>query len=192
MDESIKTVSATITTDDLVTVVGSKTQEVIFDKEGERDITFDIETAESIGVTSVDVEVKSGTHYFKETIELDLRPSAPVITESYSNIVNPNSQKTIAYKPIGMAGTQSGEVTVSKGLNFSFAPQVDWLSRYPHGCLEQTISRVFPQIYLYKMELLDDIDEMQVDNELMNGGQHMRCCFCWKRKRMDTRCLRIC
>ncbi len=174
MDKSIKTVTATITTDDLVTVVGSKTQEVTFEKEGEQDITFDIETAEAVGVTTVDVEVKSGSHYFKETIELDLRPSAPVMTKSYSNVIDANSQQTINYNPIGMAGTQSGEVTVSKGLNFSFAPQVDWLSRYPHGCLEQSISRVFPQIYLYKMELLDDVDEMKYRQQYAAVIQKLR------------------
>lgn len=159
MDNKIKTVTAKIITDSLVNVVGSATQEVLFDKEGERDITFEVETVSGVGVTTVDVEVKSGQHYFKETIELDLRPSAPVVTQSYNTLVKPQSSEAISYQPIGMKGTQSGKVTVSKGLNFSFAPHVDWLTRYPHGCLEQTISSVFPQIYLYQMNLLEDGDD---------------------------------
>ncbi len=159
MEQSIKTVTAKITTDSLVRVVGSDTQEVVFEKEGEQDITFEVETVAGIGVTTVDVEVKSGQHYFKETIELDLRPSAPVVTQSFNSLIDPQSTKTVSYQPIGMPGTQSGKVTVSKGLNFSFGPHVDWLTRYPHGCLEQTISSVFPQIYLYQMNLLDDGDD---------------------------------
>ena len=159
MEKSIKTVTAKITTDSLVRVVGSDTQEIVFEKEGEHDITFEVETVAGVGVTTVDVEVKSGQHYFKETIELDLRPSAPIVTQSYNSLIDPQSTKTVSYQPIGMKGTQSGRVTVSKGLNFSFASQVDWLTRYPHGCLEQTISSVFPQIYLYKMNLLKDGDD---------------------------------
>jgi len=159
MDKNIKTVTAKIITDSLVNVIGSDTQQVVFEKEGEQDLTFEVETVAGVGVTTVDVEVRSGQHYFKETIELNLRPSAPVVTQSYNSLVNPQSDKTIAYKPIGMEGTRSGKVTVSKGLNFSFAPHVEWLTRYPHGCLEQTISSVFPQIYLYKMNILKDGDD---------------------------------
>jgi len=161
MDNNIKKVTAKIITDDKVKVIGSDTREIEFEKEGEQDITFDVETAATTGLIDVTVEVTSGTHFFKEKIQLDLRPSAAVVSKSYHQLINAQEDQTLNYHPIGMAGTRSGLLSISKGLNFSFRPQVEWLSRYPHGCLEQTVSSVFPQIYLYKMNLLDEVDQLK-------------------------------
>ena len=174
MDEGIKEVKAKIITDDKVKVIGEATQTVMFDKEGEKDIAFELESIEGTGVVKVSVEVQSGKHYFKEDIELDLRPSSAFISKSYHNLVGAGQAKDIPFDLIGMAGTQSAEFSVSKGLNFSFAPQVDWLSNYPHGCLEQTVSSIFPQIYLYQMNLLDNGDQMKYRQQFAAAIQKLR------------------
>lgn len=174
MDKNIKNVQSKIITNDKVNVIGKDTRDLVFKKEGEQDISFDVETIEGIGIVNLDVEVRSGSHYFKETIELDLRPSAPLISKSYHQLIEENKEQLINYKPIGMPGTRSGSISVSKGLNFSFGPHVDWLSQYPHGCLEQTISSIFPQIYLYKMNLIQDIDQMKYRQNFAAAIQKLR------------------
>ncbi len=174
MQDDIKKVTATVKASDAIKVLGSSTQEIIFDKKGEKDIFFEIETGTTIGVTEVIVEVISGSYQYKETINIDLRPSAPLISKSFSSMVSAGQTKGIEYKSVGMEGTNTGQVTVSKGLNFSFAPQVQWLSNYPHGCLEQTISRIFPQIYLYKMNLLDDVDQLKYRQQYKAAIQKLR------------------
>ncbi len=174
MDKGIKEVTAKIITDDKLKVIGSETQSVVFEKEGEKDISFEVESIAGTGVVQVAVEVKSGSHYFKENIELDLRPSAGYFSKSYHAMAVAGESSDLSFELIGMLGTQSAELSVSKGLNFSFVPQVDWLSSYPHGCLEQTVSSIFPQLYLYKMNLLDKVDLMKYRQQFAAAIQKLR------------------
>jgi len=174
MNKDIKEVTATIKGNDQINIIGNATQSITFEKEGEKDIYFEIETKGNIGIAQVEVDVRSGIYSYTEKIELDVRPSANQFTRTFQDIVSKSSTKTINYTPFGMDGTRSGNITVSKGLNFSFKPQVDWLSRYPHGCLEQTVSRIFPQIYLYKMNLLEDSDQMKYRQQYEAAIQKLR------------------
>lgn len=174
MDKSITNVQARITTDELVEVIGEREKVIRFEGEGEQDISFDIATVASVGITSIKLEVESGSHRFVETIDLDLRPSAPLLSTTSYDVIDAAATKTIRYQSQGIQGTRSGTVSVSRGINFSFAPQVEWLSAYPHGCLEQTISRIFPQLYLYQMNLLDDVDEMKYRQQLSAAIQKLR------------------
>ncbi len=174
MDKNIKNVTATIKVGDHIKVVGESTQNIFFEKEGEKDIYFEIETASNIGFSDVEVVVKSGNHTHREKIEIDLRPSADAFTKTYQAIIPKGSTKDLIYEPFGLEGTRSGNITVSKGLNFSFVPHVEWLSKYPHGCLEQTVSRVFPQVYLYKMNLLDEADKLKYRQQFEAAIQKLR------------------
>ena len=56
----------------------------------------------------------------------------------------------------GMEGTQKGDVTVSSLLPIDLFGRIDYLLDYPHGCLEQTTSKAFPQLYLNYFIQLDD------------------------------------
>lgn len=174
MDKSIKSVQAKVKTNGLVNILGEKEKSLFFEKEGEQDLYFEIETPAKIGLAEVEVSVQSGKHEYTEKITLDVRPSSPRISKNFYQLVEAGKNQPLAYEPIGMLGTQSGNVSLSKGLNFSFAPEVEWLSRYPHGCLEQTISSIFPQIYLYKMGLLDDIDKMKYRQQFDAAIQKLR------------------
>ncbi len=174
MEDAITSVTASVQTSDNISIVGEKSVQVAFDKAGEQDIFFDIKTEGKLGVEEVVVSVKSGNYSYQETIRLDLRASAPRISSTVSNIVPAGSSKTIDFDLLGLPGTNSAQITLSKGLNFSFASQVDWLSNYPHGCLEQTVSRVFPQLYLYKMNLLDHVELMKYRQQFTAAIQKLR------------------
>ena len=52
-----------------------------------------------------------------------------------------------------MPGTNQARISVRRWPNFNFDNQMLRLVRYPYGCLEQTVSSVFPQLYL--KDLLD-------------------------------------
>ncbi len=46
-----------------------------------------------------------------------------------------------------MKGTQTTTLTISKFPAVKFAKQLKYLVGYPHGCIEQTTSKLFPQLY---------------------------------------------
>ena len=63
---------------------------------------------------------------------------------------------TVPFNLAGMDGTQQGNVTVSSLLPIDLFGRIDYLLNYPHGCLEQTTSKAFPQLYLNYFIQLDD------------------------------------
>ena len=46
---------------------------------------------------------------------------------------------------------------------------MDYLIEYPHGCIEQTTSAVFPQLVLNQLTDLDDYRKAQVDKNIKAG-----------------------
>ena len=47
--------------------------------------------------------------------------------------------------------------------------RLDYLIEYPHGCIEQTTSAVFPQLVLNQLTDLDDYKKAQVDKNVKAG-----------------------
>ncbi len=156
MDNKVRNVDVSIVANNKISVEGDPNQHLSFTKNGEKDIAFEIKVPEKIGLAKVTIYAKSGEFQAKETIDLDVRASSPILSKTIEGIIAPNDQKTIDFEPFGMDETQHAVVTLSRGLNFSFKPFVERLSNYPHGCIEQSVSSVFPQLYLYKMNILDD------------------------------------
>lgn len=159
MDEKVRKVDVSIVVNKQIGIEGNPNQHLSFSKNGEEDIYFNIKVPEKIGLAKVSIYAKSGDFIAKETIEIDVRASSPIISKTVEELISGNSDKTLNFEPIGMEGTQSGNLTLSRGLNFSFKPYVERLSNYPHGCIEQSVSSIFPQLYLYKMKILNDETE---------------------------------
>jgi len=175
MDDKVREVDVKIATNNQINVDGDATSHLSFQKNGEKDMFFIIKIPNKIGLGKVTIEAKSGQYFAKESIDIDVRPSSAIISKTVEDIIPKNSKKSIAFEPIGMDGTRNVKLTLSRGLNFSFEPFVEKLSNYPHGCLEQTVSSTFPQIYLYKMNILkDEAEEMAYRQKYSAAIQKLR------------------
>ena len=73
---------------------------------------------------------------------------------------------TIPFNLAGMPGTQQGKITVSSLLPVDLFGRLDYLMDYPHGCLEQTTSKAFPQLYLNYVAQLDDKEKEKIHNNI--------------------------
>ena len=63
---------------------------------------------------------------------------------------------------IGMEGTNVASVEVSKFPSFNIDNRLRYLVKYPYGCVEQTTSSVFPQLFLDEISELSDNKKMEV------------------------------
>jgi len=73
---------------------------------------------------------------------------------------------TVPFELAGMEGTQHGNITISSLLPVDLFGRLDYLMDYPHGCLEQTTSKAFPQLYLNYFVQLDDKDKENMKNNI--------------------------
>ena len=88
-----------------------------------------------------------------------MREPNPYVTTSEEHILQPG--ETVSVKPLKSSGTARLELSSIPPIDLS--RRLEYLVRYPHGCIEQITSGAFPQLYLHSIaecdeEMLQDID----------------------------------
>lgn len=96
--------------------------------------------------------IKVKTTAFGETIEssteLPVRSISPFVSESNVGYVDAGKKADFRVDDNYMSFGRKAYISVSPFPVANFAKELKQLVGYPHGCLEQTVSKAFPQIYL--------------------------------------------
>ncbi len=71
-------------------------------------------------------------------------------------------------------GTQVANLEVSALPPINLDGRLEYLIHYPYGCLEQTTSSVFPQLYLPALIKLDQNRRLEVENNIRAGLARLR------------------
>ncbi len=164
MEEKIKEVKVKVETNEFFRVIGKQVQSVKVNEVGEFELDFDLEVSKNTGIGKIKVLASSGSEKTDYEIEIDIRTANPSITETYAGILNPGENWEKDTKVFGLAGTNQATLEVSKIPPIDFGRRLKYLIDYPHGCIEQTTSAVFPQLYLsavmeIKPEMKDKIQQ---------------------------------
>lgn len=133
-----------------LTIKGSKSQSVSLGTKGTGNTAFVIQTADAVGTGKITLTT-SGMDQVKEEIEIGVRPISPLIVESDGGEIKAGETKTVQIPDGYLQGTQATILTVSPFPAVQFARHLRYLVGYPHGCLEQTTSKLFPQLYFNEL-----------------------------------------
>ena len=88
----------------------------------------------------------TGERFYEETIELPVRPAAAYETRVLSGVLKPG-ESVQPGKTAPMLGATARLVCSTRPV-VDLSESLDYLVRYPYGCLEQTTSGAFPLLYL--------------------------------------------
>ena len=169
MDKKVKNVTVEIKTNELFTSNGPTSKTIKFDDPGDQIVNFELDVASMLGIGKVQVIAKSGKEVAKYDIELDVRAPNPRVVDVMDGMINPGETWTSDYQPFGIAGTNKGMIEVSSIPPFNLEKRLKYLVRYPHGCIEQTTSSVFPQLYLTNLMELDKNMEAEISKNVKAG-----------------------
>ncbi|HBX51998.1 MAG: hypothetical protein A2275_11400 [Bacteroidetes bacterium RIFOXYA12_FULL_35_11] len=148
MKDHIKNVSVKIIPNNLLSVVGSSVRSLTFNKKGDQTVDFDVKVNSLIGIGKVKIEATSGNEKSVYDIELDVRNPNPKVTEVVAKVLDAGESWNPEIIPIGIAGTNKAVLEVSSIPPLNLGERLKFLIAYPHGCIEQTTSAVFSQLYL--------------------------------------------
>jgi alpha-2-macroglobulin len=166
---SIKNVKVEIKTNSGLKILGSATQNIPFAAPGEKMAYFNLAVGNANGISKIDIIATSGAEKTSYSVEIDVMNPNP-ITNAYSDIiVEPNSSKTIAWTPFGVLGSNRAKIEISSNPTIDIGRRLDYLIQYPHGCVEQTTSSVFPQIYLTDILDLDATRKATIQKNVTTG-----------------------
>ena len=148
MEKKVKNVSLKIEQDKAFTIEGEQTQKLTFEQPDEKMAYFQLNVSDFSGIGKVVVEASGGGETASFEIEIDVVNPNPVTSETTEVILDPNSSKTINLETFGISGTNAAEIEFSTLPPMNFNGRMKYLIRYPHGCVEQTTSGAFPQLFL--------------------------------------------
>lgn len=165
MEDEVREVTVELKVSGKIKIVGDKTKVVKFSKNGEKVVDFKLETPAEIGTATIIVNAKSGKEKAHDDTELMVRIPNPPMTYSQEVYLKTGQDTTISYKPIGV-NTTNRLVIESYGIPpINLEKRLKYLTGYPHGCAEQTISRVYPLLYLESiMDLSDEFKQVNNTN----------------------------
>ncbi len=146
-------VDVTLKVDGPLKITSSKTQSLQINPGATGRVTFKIASGSETGVGKIIIET-SGAAKVKEETEIGVRPISPLLVETGSGIISGGKEIDVQIPSNFMKGTVKTTLTISKFPAVRFAKQLKYLVGYPYGCIEQTVSKLFPQLYFEELAKL--------------------------------------
>ena len=167
MDKKVR--NATISVQEksgLVKIIGPASQSLQFSGPGDQLVNFEIEVGQAAGVARFTVTGNGNGETSKQEIEIQVRNPNPYVTDVDSKVLDAGQAFTYSFSPVGMQGTNEAILEVSSIPPINLGQRLEYLLGYPYGCLEQTLSGGFPQLYVQKLMELDDAQEKRIPGNI--------------------------
>ncbi len=139
---------AKITHDDLLEITGQDEFNVELKPGQEKRVYFNAKTKNKIGITKVSTSFSDGVHNYTEKIDLPIRAAAGLQKRSGFGELKNGTKQEIVFTDELQKDSRAGKIIVSGSPALELGRNLEYLLQYPHGCIEQTISTAFPQLYL--------------------------------------------
>ncbi len=157
MEKQIKNVKVEIKTNGMFSALDGTSKSVSFAEIGDEVVNFKLKVNSMLGVGTVKIVATSGGEKAVYDIEIDVRNPNPKVVNVLESVVEAGKTWNTPYTPPGITGTNKGTIELSSIPPINLGERLKYLIDYPHGCIEQTTSAVFPQLYLSDiMELNSD------------------------------------
>lgn len=101
-----------------------------------------------IGPARVTVRADDGMEPFEETLEIPVRPASGRVLRERTGMLAAGERVSVAWSESYAPGTVDARLLVSDAAEIRLTGALTALLHYPHGCLEQTISRAWPLLVL--------------------------------------------
>ena len=174
MEEGIRRATLSVEVDEHFEVVGSGSTTVEFSGPQERMAFLRINVGQRLGVGRLRFIASSPQHTTESNIAIEVRSPNPETIEQVRERIAPGESWSANVVPHGLPGTNevSMEITTLPPLNLE--RRLRYLVRYPHGCVEQITSAVFPQLYLPSLVSLEPVKSDEVQRNVQAGIDRLR------------------
>ncbi len=163
MEKNLGKITVTATVNGEAKITGDNKQEIVMTKEGEQTIYFNLTANEAIGLIEFNVEATNGSYFSSQKTQLDcLAGSTRLYGSDYFTVARGESKK-FKIPVVGLKGSNEAEIIVSTLLPKNLQKRLSYLIHYPYGCIEQTVSGAFPQLYLPEIIELSKEDREKID-----------------------------
>ena len=145
------TASAKISINGAMYVWGNSQQSVTIPANSEANVTFRAVAKAEVGLAKAEINVQALGETFTEKTELSIRPTAGLLKTAGFGTVNTGQSQAVNIMAPYIPATMSARLIVSRSPFVQFTGNLSQLVDYPYGCVEQTVSTAFPQLYYFDL-----------------------------------------
>ncbi|HHC74526.1 MAG TPA: hypothetical protein ENK78_05590, partial [Thiothrix sp.] len=155
---------------DPFTLVDAPEQNLMVNKVGEQLLWVRVKAKPQVGQgtfrVNVQATVNNQAYHSEATINLKVRSPNPETQRVVSQTIPAGESLTLTTEAYGLAGTNHASLEISPLPNLHLNQHLHYLVNYPHGCLEQTVSSAFPQLYLAKILPLNNEQQTKIEQHI--------------------------
>lgn len=167
MEDKVKNVTVKVEeTTGRVTWGGETTKSINFARSGDEIVAFDFKVNEKVGIAKFKITASGNGESATEEIEMEIRNPNPMIADVKETVVPAGQSWELPYNALGTAGSNEATLEVSNYPPIDMSRRLTYLLQYPHGCVEQTTSAAFPQIFADKVLNLNEEQKKQAANNI--------------------------
>ncbi len=174
MEKQVKNVKVELKADDMFDIMDGSSKNLTFNNTGDEVVKFRLKVKNKLGIARVKVIATSGNERAENEIEIDVRASNPKVLTTEEKILQGNTAGDISIKLPGMEGTNTAQIEVSSVPSLNLGSRMAFLLAYPHGCLEQTTSAVFPQLYLSEVVDMSPAEKHRAETNVKTALNRLR------------------
>ena len=174
MENNIGDVDVSIETKGAVKILGKNKKSIVFKRKDDKDVEFLLEADNAIGIAHIILKAKSKNFETKKDIEIGVISPKEYTYTSENKIINPGEKVKFIVKNDGIYGSNESVLKFSKKVSTNFNHRLNFLIKYPYGCVEQTVSSIFPQLFLPNITEISTSQLKTIDNNINAGIERLR------------------
>ncbi|MFY0592789.1 alpha-2-macroglobulin family protein [Roseivirga sp.] len=169
LEPSINEVEVTVKGNNLLKFGDSSKRTIQFNEIGDQIIDFEFEVAQELGVGKVQIVAQSGREKATYDLEVQVRNPNPELTDVTEMVLQSGEDWAESFDQMGIAGTNAMSLEMSVIPPINLKKRLNYLMAYPHGCIEQTTSAIFPQLFLNEITDLSTEEQQKVLANITDG-----------------------
>ncbi len=131
-----------------VKMLGKDAEKISIAANSEKQLYYKLAAAPELGEANINVLVNANGKKYSNETDISIRPASPLQKIDGSGVIVAGSQQAIKMDMQRfMKQSIDNKLLVSNSPLVQFSKDLDYLVRYPYGCVEQTVSAAFPQLY---------------------------------------------
>jgi hypothetical protein len=128
-------------------VVGAATTSASLAANSEARVVYKIVAQAAMGAATVQVQVQALGGLFSSRTDIAVRPAAPLAKITGAGTLPSGAAASLKVDHDFLPASVASRLVLSRSPMARFTDDITYLLQYPHGCLEQTISKAFPLLY---------------------------------------------
>lgn len=174
MKEKIGKTTISLQVEGPLSVDGKSTQQLHFNSKEEKDILFNLKVAEEVGLAKVKITATGQNSQAIYETELDVRAASQMEFKAQFKEVAKGSYTTFTIPKEGIKGSSKAELVLRTKPDFNFGTRLYQLINYPYGCIEQTTSSVFSQLYLGALMPPSKLAQSDITQNINSGINRLK------------------